>query len=153
VVGAERAATGRGPNVKLTSVDLADGVVLHQGGYQSAAVRQRDGIVIIEAPESNAESRAVPADVATRWPGTRVKAVINTSPMWMHAGGLREYAARGIPIYVTDVGTPVVPDAFEPVFSGAYRAELARLVKREGLDVERVFSEHLPATPRADLTR
>ena len=142
----------------------------------------------------------------------------------MHAGGLREYAARGIPIYVTDVGTPVVqallaaphaqapdslakahtqptvrsvsraltlgtgderlelrpprgqhsaammlvwlparrllyasdvviPDAFEPVCSGAYRAELARLVKREGLDVERVFSEHLPATPWAELAR
>lgn len=223
-LGAERAATGRRPNVKLTPVDLADGVVLYQGGYQSAAVRQRDGIVIIEAPESNAKSRAVLADVATRWPGMRVKAVINTSPMWMHAGGLREYAARGIPIYVTDVGTPVVqallaaphaqapdslakahtqptvrsvsraltlgtgderlelrpprgqhsaammlvwlparrllyasdvviPDAFEPVFSGAYRAELARLVKREGLDVERVFSEHLPATRWADLAR
>jgi len=53
-------------------------------------------------------------------------------------------------LYASDV---VIPDAFEPVFFGAYRAELARLVKREGLDVERVFSEHLPATPWADFAR
>lgn len=222
--GLERAAIARGGSPTLSAVELADGVVLYQGGYQSAAVRQHDGVVIIEAPESNAKSRAVLADVATRWPGARVKAVINTSPMWMHVGGLREYAARGIPIYVADAGasvvrgilaaphrqapdslsrvrlTPtvrvvsrmltigtgderlelrpargqhastmmlvwvparrllyasdvVIPDAFEPVFAAAYRGELVRLVQREGLDVERVFSEHLPATPWAELAR
>jgi hypothetical protein len=42
---------------------------------------------------------------------------------------------------------------FERVFAAAYRAELVRLVQREGLDVERVFSEHLPATPWAELAR
>jgi hypothetical protein len=39
----------------------------------------------------------------------------------------------------------VVPDGFEPVFAAAYRTELARIVRREGLDVGRVFGEHLPA--------
>lgn len=42
-------------------------------------------------------------------------------------------------LYPSDV---VIPDAFEPVFASAYRAELVRLARREHLDIERVFSEH-----------
>jgi hypothetical protein len=53
-------------------------------------------------------------------------------------------------LYASDV---VIPDAFEPVFAAAYRGELVRLVQREGLDVERVFSEHLPATAWTELVR
>jgi hypothetical protein len=214
-LAAERAAEDRPGTPRLTPVELGGGVVLYQGGYQTAAVRQHDGVVIIEGPESNAKSAAVLADVAARWPGARVKAVVSTSPMWMHVGGLREYAARSIPIYALDVNVPVVrallsaphrqvpdslarghgtpilravrartilgesaerlelrpargqhsssmmlvwmpagrllyasdvvvPDAFEPVFTTAYQAELARIVRREGLDVARVFGEHLP---------
>ena len=203
---------------KLAPVEIADGVVLYQGGYQAAAVRQPDGVIIIEGPESNAKSRAVLGDLAKRWPGAPVKGVISTSPMWMHIGGLREYAARGIPIYALDVNVPtvrallasshtqapdslarvrraptvrpvsalttlgtgtnrmelrpargqhgssmmlvwfpatrllyasdiVIPDAFEPVFTRAYAEELQRIVRRAGLDVERVFAEHLPVAP------
>ena len=223
-VAAEWRAAGQGSAPRLMPVELADGVVLYQGGYQSAAVRQPDGVVIIEGAESNAKSAAVLADVAARWPGSRVKAVVSTSPMWMHVGGLREYAARGIPIYALDANVPVVrallaaphrqapdslararvvprvlpvsrltaigsgasrlelrpargqhasamllvwmpdlrllyasdvvvPDAFEPVFTSAYRAELVRIVRREGLDVERVFAEHLPATAWVEVSR
>jgi hypothetical protein len=36
---------------------------------------------------------------------------------------------------------------------GRVPVELVRLVQREGLDVERVFSEHLPTTPWAELAR
>jgi hypothetical protein len=208
----------------LTPSPIAPNAVLYQGGYQSAAVKQPDGVVIIEAPESAAKSKAVLADVATRWPGTRVKAVVTTSPMWMHIGGLREYAACGIPIYALDVNVSivrsllsaphvqapdslsrvrvppvvrsisrvmtigqgrdrvelppargqqsssmllvylpeqrllyasdvVVPDAFEPVFAAGYWAELGRVVRREGLAVERVFAEHLLARPWGDGAR
>ena len=220
-VAAERAAAAL---PKLTPVEIGDGVVLYQGGYQAAAVRQGDGIVIIEGPESNAKSRAVLADVASRWPSAPVKGVISTSPMWMHIGGLREYAARGIPIYALDVNVSIVrallaaahtqspdslartrrapivhgistlttigagvnrlelrpargqhsssmvlvwfpgarllyasdvmiPDAFEPVFARGYAEELQRIVRREGLDVERVFAEHLPVAPWAGVVR
>jgi glyoxylase-like metal-dependent hydrolase (beta-lactamase superfamily II) len=217
-LAAERVAAQRAAAPRLTPVELADGVVLYQGGYQAAAVRQRDGIVILEGPESNAKSAAVLADALARWPGGKLKAVVSTSPMWMHIGGLREYAARAIPIYALDVNVPVVrsllaaphrqaadslarartvpiiravtapvtigdgdnrlelrpargqhassmmlvwlpgrrllyasdvvvPDAFEPVFTRAYQAELARIVRRERLDVDRVFGEHLTPTP------
>lgn len=209
---------------KLTPVPVVDDVILYQGGYQAAAVRQPDGVVVLEGPESNPKSRAVLADIATRWPGVRVKAVVSTSPMWMHIGGLREYAARGIPIYALDANvgvvrallasshaqapdslarvrvTPtvravagrmtlgsgpnsielrpvrgqhgssmllawfpshrllyasdvVIPDAFEPVFTPGYNAELARVVAREGLSVDRVFAEHLLPTPWASVAR
>ncbi len=53
-------------------------------------------------------------------------------------------------LYASDV---VVPDAFEPVFARANRAELARIVRREGLDVDRAFAEHLPAAAWADAVR
>ena len=53
-------------------------------------------------------------------------------------------------LYASDV---VVLDAFEPVFAAAYWAELASVVKREGIAVERVFAEHLPVTPWADRAR
>ena len=66
---------------------LGPDVVLYLGGYQSAAARQDDGVLIIEAPESNARSRAVLAEVEQRWPGTRIKGVVVSSPMWMHLGG------------------------------------------------------------------
>jgi hypothetical protein len=85
--------------IRLDPVPLADGVVLYRGGYQAAAVRQPDGVIVLEAPQSDAKSRAVLADVTARFPGARVKAVITTSPMWFHLAGLHEYAARGIPIY------------------------------------------------------
>jgi hypothetical protein len=142
----------------------------------------------------------------------------------MHIGGLREYAARGIPIYALDVNagivrallasrhvqapdslqrvrvTPgvravsgrmtlgrgptaielrpvrgqhgsamllawfpahrllyasdvIIPDAFEPVFTAGYTAELVRVIAREGLSVDRVFAEHLPPTPWASIAR
>jgi hypothetical protein len=53
-------------------------------------------------------------------------------------------------LYASDV---VLPDTFEPVFAAGYWAELGRVVRREGLSVERVFAEHLPATAWGDRAR
>ncbi|HEX2092617.1 MAG TPA: hypothetical protein VHG28_09460 [Longimicrobiaceae bacterium] len=89
-------------------VPIAEGVVLLRTGYQSVIVRQPDGLVIIEAPESAARSRAVLSEAGRRFPGLPVKAVVSTSPMWMHIGGIREYAARGIPIFALDTNIPIL---------------------------------------------
>jgi hypothetical protein len=43
-----------------------------------------------------------------RWPGVPVKAVISTSDAWPHLAGLREFAARGIPIYVLDLNVAIL---------------------------------------------
>jgi hypothetical protein len=162
-LGAERAATGRGPNVKLTPVDLADGVVLYQLSIRRGPPtrRRRDHRGTgVEREEQGSASR----DAGLTRQGTH-KAGRSCGLASAH-GRCRQRAARGsasawTPLGRDDAGVATGatalrercrdPDAFEPVFSAAYRAELVHRVKREGLDVERVFSELLPATPRADL--
>jgi hypothetical protein len=93
------------PEPTLTPVTLADGVVLFAGYYQSALIRERDGIIVLDASQSNAKSRAVLAQAARLFPGIPITAVITTASAWMQIGGVREYVSRGIPIYALDVNT------------------------------------------------
>jgi hypothetical protein len=83
--------------------ELAPGVVFVPGRWNVIEIKQPDGIVILEGPISNAYSALVIADAQKRFPGLKIKGVVNTSDAWPHIGGLREYAARGIPIYVLDL--------------------------------------------------
>jgi len=87
---------------------LADGVVLFLGSYNVTLVSQPDGVVIIEAPISSEYSAQVLDEASRRFPGVPVKAVISTSDAWTHLGGLREYVARGIPVYALDLNTPII---------------------------------------------
>lgn len=96
------------PEPTLTPVTLADGVVLFKGHYQSALVRESDGLVILDASQSDAKSRAVLAAAARLFPGVPISAVVTTSSAWMQIGGVREYANHGIPIYALDVNAPRV---------------------------------------------
>lgn len=71
-------------------------------------VRQADGVVVVEAPLSSAYSGRVLDEAAKRFPGAPFKAVVSTSDSWPHLGGLREYVARGIPVYLLDLNRPLV---------------------------------------------
>jgi hypothetical protein len=102
------AASTSGSSPALTPVVLADGIVLFQGGYQSTIVRTAAGVVVIEAPESDDKSRAVLAESERLFPDIPVVGVVNTSPQWMHIGGLVTYARRGIPVYALDVNGPEI---------------------------------------------
>jgi hypothetical protein len=93
----------RMPEPTLTPVTLADGIVLFTAYYQSALIREPDGIVVLEASQSNAKSRAVLAQAAHLFPGVPITAVVTTASAWMQIGGVREYVSRGIPIYALDV--------------------------------------------------
>ncbi|HEX6976468.1 MAG TPA: hypothetical protein VF147_18805, partial [Vicinamibacterales bacterium] len=88
--------------------EIAPGVVQLPGSWNTAFVRQPDGVVIIEAPISSPYSVQVLDEAAKRYPGVPVKAVITTSDSWPHIGGVREYAARGIPIYALDLNRPIL---------------------------------------------
>jgi glyoxylase-like metal-dependent hydrolase (beta-lactamase superfamily II) len=90
------------------ATELAPGVTLVRGNWNVSFVRQPDGIVVIEAPIASSYSAAVLAEVEKRYPGARVKAVITTSDAWPHLGGVREYVARGIPIYACDLNRPIL---------------------------------------------
>lgn len=84
-------------------VEPAEGVVVIPGPWNVALVRQADGIVVLEAPISAGYSRQVLAEAERRFPELPVKAVVSTSDAWPHVGGVREYVARGIPVYALDL--------------------------------------------------
>jgi len=87
---------------------LAEGIVEIPGFWNVTLVRQPDGVVVLEGPIASSYSAKVLAEVKRRFPGVPVKAVISTSDAWPHIGGLREYVAEGIPIYVLDRNEPLV---------------------------------------------
>lgn len=90
------------------AVELAPGVVHLPGRWDVALVKQDDGLVVIEAPIASGYSARVLEEAAKRFPGVKVKAVVSTSDAWPHVGGVREYAARGIPLQVLDLNRPLV---------------------------------------------
>jgi hypothetical protein len=49
-------------------------------------------------------------EAARRFPGLPIKAVVSTTDFWWHVAGLREYVARGIPIYILDRNARVVTE-------------------------------------------
>lgn len=82
-----------------TARAVDDGIAFLPGGFDVLLVRQEDGVVAVEAPGSAARSRAALAEAARRFPGVPVRAVVATSYPWPHLAGVREYVARGIPVY------------------------------------------------------
>lgn len=82
--------------------ELVPGLTQVRGLWDVSIVRQDDGIVIFDGPISNGYSAKVIAEARARYPGLPIKAVVTTSDAWPHIGGIREYAARGIPIYALD---------------------------------------------------
>ncbi len=113
--GPVRLGNGRGSG----PVELAPGVVLVPGAYNVELVRQEDGVVVLEAPHSGAYSRRVLEAIARRWPGLPVKALVSTTDAWPHDAGVREYVARGVPIYAPPRGAALV----RRLASAPYRLE------------------------------
>lgn len=89
-------------------VEPAPGVLLFSGAWNVTLVRQDDGIVVIEAPISSGYSANALAEAERRFPGVPVKALVTTSDSWPHLAGVREYVARGIPIYCLDLNAPIL---------------------------------------------
>jgi hypothetical protein len=86
----------------------APGIVIIPGPWNTTIVRQQDGIVVLEAPISSGYSVKLIAEAERRFPGAPIKAVITTSDAWPHIGGVREYVARGIPVYAVPRTRPLL---------------------------------------------
>lgn len=97
----------RAPKVEAAK-ELAPGIVLYPGAWNTTLVRQDDGIVVLEAPISSGYSAKVIEIAQSKFPGVPIKAVITTSDSWPHIGGLREYVAHGVPVYVLDRTVPLI---------------------------------------------
>jgi len=85
----------------------ADVVVL-PGAWNVTLVRQSDGVVVLDAPISSQYSVQVIDAAGALFPAAPIKAVVTTSDAWPHIGGIREYVARGIPIYSLDLNRAIL---------------------------------------------
>jgi hypothetical protein len=103
-----RVKSGEDTRPLATEVDLAPGIAHFPGPWNVTLVKQSDGIVVLEAPISSMYSMRVISEAEKRFPGIPIKAVITTSDSWPHFGGVREYVAHGIPIYILDVNRPIL---------------------------------------------
>jgi hypothetical protein len=97
-----------GPYPNKPIATIAPGIVQIPNSWYSTIVRQEDGLVIIDAPISAGYSRGVLEEAAKRFPGLRVKALITSTGFFWHVAGVREYAARGIPIYAESRNVAVI---------------------------------------------
>lgn len=109
-------------------VEIAPGVVQCGGNWNVGFVEQPDGLVIIEAPIGSHYSVQVLDEAAKRYPGVKVKAVVTTSDAWPHLGGVREYVARGIPVYALDLNQPILERLLKADY-GAHPDALAKAPK------------------------
>ena len=89
-----RAATVAAPATMATRV--ADGIFWITGGsHHSMAVDMGDHIVVIEAPQNEARSNAVIAEVKKQIPNKPIRFIVNTHLHFDHSGGLRTYVDEG----------------------------------------------------------
>jgi hypothetical protein len=110
------------------ATEIAPGIVLVPGSWNLTFVRQPDGILIIEAPISSGYSAQALDEAARRFPGVPVKGVVTTSDAWPHIGGVREYVARGVPVYALDLNRPILERLLAAPY-GEARDLLARAPK------------------------
>jgi hypothetical protein len=96
------------PDPHRAIAEIVPGIVQMPNSWYVTLVRQDDGIVVIDAPISAGYSKQVLAWAAHRWPGVPIKAVVTSTSFYWHIAGIREYATRGIPIYVRDRNVPIV---------------------------------------------
>src|SRR5262249_46646404 len=89
-------------------IEVAPDFTIIRGNWNVTLVKQNDGIVVIEAPISSRYSVKVLDEVKRRYPNEKVKCVISTSDNFPHLGGLRQYLAERIPVYIVDVNKPIV---------------------------------------------
>ena len=88
--------------------ELATGVDLFLGSWNTTIVKQADGIVILETPISEKYTKGILEEARKRYPGERIKAVLSTSDSWPHTGGVRYAVAQGLPVYVLDLNRPLL---------------------------------------------
>jgi glyoxylase-like metal-dependent hydrolase (beta-lactamase superfamily II) len=91
------------PSVRVTSQKLADGVwFLGGGSHNSVLVEFKDYVAVVEAPNNDARSEAVMAEVKKLVPDKPIRYVVNTHHHYDHSGGLRTYVADGVTIITNE---------------------------------------------------
>ena len=134
IVGRRRVADAPLGSPTRPAKELAPGVVHVPGSWDIVEIKQDDGVIILDGPLASDYSAKVMADAGQRFGGAPVKAVITTSDSWPHIGGMREYVARGIPIYALDLNVPILTRLFAAKYA-SFPDSLATSPKRPVLHV------------------
>lgn len=94
----ENVASGA-PAINVAVNRLADGVFYLTGGtHHSVAIEQKDHVVLVEAPQSEARAQAVVDKVKETIPGKPIRYLVNSHAHFDHSGGVRTLVAEGATI-------------------------------------------------------
>ena len=97
----------------VEATELAPGVFFLTGGtYNSLAIEQDDGVVIVGTPLYEERSQAVMDWVENNIPGKPITHAIMSHHHVDHAGGVRFYVATGIPIVMHETAVPFFENIF-----------------------------------------
>ena len=101
------------PPVAVRSTQMAPGVWRVYGGtHHSVAVEFDDFLAVVEAPQNEARSLAVIAEMRRRVPGKPIRYVVNTHHHFDHAGGLRTYVAQSAAVVTHEANGDFYRDVF-----------------------------------------
>jgi glyoxylase-like metal-dependent hydrolase (beta-lactamase superfamily II) len=103
---------GGGAPQAASSQKLADGVYLILPAYAALAVDFKDGIVIIEGPQSEARANAIIAEARRVIPNKPIQYVVNTHNHFDHSSGLRTFIAEGATIVTYGSNKPYYEKIF-----------------------------------------
>jgi hypothetical protein len=149
------------------SIQLAEGIDLYRGSWNTTIVKQPDGVVVLETPISGTFTQGIFEEARKKYPGAKIKAALSTSDSWPHVGGIRFDVSQNVPVYILDLNQPLLdrmiaaphrihPDALEAsprkpdwkivsgkvvLGSGANRMELYPL---RGASTERQYMVYFP---------
>jgi glyoxylase-like metal-dependent hydrolase (beta-lactamase superfamily II) len=108
---AQKSAAGKGwerPFSAAKDTQLAAGIDLYRGSWNTTLIHQHDGVVILETPISGTFTRGIFEEAARKYPGEKITAVLTTSDSWPHVGGVSFAAGTHVPIYVLDLNVPLL---------------------------------------------
>jgi len=104
--------------VKTEPQKIADGVWFLDGGApMSVLVEFSDHAIIIEGPQNDERTEATIAAVKQLLPSKPIRYVVNTHQHFDHSGGIRGYAASGIPILTHEKNKPYWAQIFKNPFT------------------------------------
>ncbi|WP_250626819.1 hypothetical protein [Pinirhizobacter soli] len=89
-------------------VELAPGIELFQGSWNTTLIKQDDGVLVLEAPISSSYVHGILDKVRSEYPGVPIKGVLSTSDSWPHMAGVRQAVAEGVPVYILDLNKPLL---------------------------------------------
>jgi len=96
--GGARGGEGAGP-AGIRTEKIADGIwFLNMGAPQSLLVEFKDYLVIIEGGAGDDRTMATINEAKRMFPPKPIKYLVNTHHHFDHSGGIRGYAAEGVPI-------------------------------------------------------